>query len=188
VTGAGATGARLFVALELPEAVRTALAGWARAGLDGRFRLTAAGDLHVTLCFLGWRPVDEIEAIAHLAAGVARPVHELALGQPVWLPSRHPRVLAVGLADAGGQLSEMARAVVEELAAHAGHVPEKRPFRPHVSVARVRARGGLAGRARPSLGAVPGAGEGFAASALTLQRSHLSREGARYEPVMRVQL
>jgi 2'-5' RNA ligase len=195
VSGGGLTGdrakgarARLFVALELPEAVRTELAGWAGAGLDERFRLVAPADLHVTLCFLGWRDEDEIEAIAHLAAGVARPVGGLGLSEPVWLPRRRPRVLAVGLQDGDGGLGELAGAVVGELVAHAGHVPEERPFRPHVSVARVRRPRGLTAQARPTLEDVPGAGEVFAASALTLQRSHLSPEGARYEALMRVEL
>lgn len=188
--GARVTGARarLFVALELPEAVRTALAAWARAGLDERFRLIAPGDLHVTLCFLGWRDEEEVESIGSSVAGCARPVRELALGEPVWLPPRRPRVLAVDLEDGDGALASVARAVVAELTAHAGHVPEERPFRAHVSVARVRARGGLPARARPAMGPVPGAGEVFAANALTLQRSHLSRQGARYEAVVREEL
>ena len=122
--------ARLFVALELPDAVRVALAGWARAGLDDRFRLIAPADLHVTLCFLGWRDEDEIEPIAHLVAGCARVVRELALGEPVWLPRRRPRVLAVGLEDRDGALGSVAAGVVGELEAHAGHVPEERAVSP----------------------------------------------------------
>lgn len=180
--------ARLFVALELPETVRVTLAGWARGGLDERFRLIAAADLHVTLCFLGWRGEDEIESIGRLVAPCARSVGDLALGEPVWLPPRRPRVLAVGLGDGDGQVGSLARAVGGQLTAHAGYVPEERPFRPHVSVARVRGREGVTARARPSLDPVPGAGDAFAATALTLQRSRVSREGARYEAVMRVEL
>lgn len=179
--------ARLFVALELPEAVRTRLARWACDALDARFRLIAARDLHVTVCFLGWRAEAEIEPIARLVTGCAQPVGELALGEPLWLPPRRPRVLAVELGDGRGWLRALARSVGSELAAHAGHVPEERPFRPHASVARLRARGGLPARARPAL-EMPGAGEVFAATALTLQRSHLSREGARYEALARVEL
>lgn len=181
--------ARLFVALELPETLRTRLSEWARAGLDERFRLIAARDQHVTVCFLGWRAEAEIDRIARLVIGCARPAGELAVGQPVWFPPRRPRVVAVELGDGEGRLGELARAVGSELAAHAGHVPEERPFRPHVSVARVRARRGLPARSRPRLALeVPGAGEAFAATALTLQRSHLSREGAQYEALARVEL
>ncbi len=65
------SGARLFVALELPAEVRGALAAWARrAGRGpghGRLRLVEPESLHVTLCFLGSRPMAEVDEIA--AAG-----------------------------------------------------------------------------------------------------------------------
>ena len=56
----GGTGprARLFVALELPEPVRAALADWRDAALarvEG-LRPVADESLHATLCFLGGRP------------------------------------------------------------------------------------------------------------------------------------
>ena len=47
---------RLFVALDLPEAVRDGLAAWGRAELvDPALRPTRPESLHVTLVFLGDR-------------------------------------------------------------------------------------------------------------------------------------
>ncbi len=48
---------RLFVALELPTEVRSALRSWAaeHVGAMARLRLVEPESLHVTLCFLGWR-------------------------------------------------------------------------------------------------------------------------------------
>ena len=100
----GAT-ARLFVAVDPPEAVREALAVWARdaaAGLGcvcakGRqpLRLLDPEALHLTLCFLGSRPVAEIEAIGSALSACAAHTGELSVGAPLWLPPRRPRALAV---------------------------------------------------------------------------------------------
>jgi len=71
----GAARARLFVALDLPEDAREALAAWGRKvaspdGAERRLRLVPADALHVTLCFLGWRDEGQAEEIAALALGV----------------------------------------------------------------------------------------------------------------------
>ena len=65
-------------------------------------RLLDPDSLHVTLCFLGNRPVGEIEALDEVLAAAcaeAPPVGELSFGAPLWLPPRHPRALAVELHD-----------------------------------------------------------------------------------------
>ena len=67
---------------------------------------------------------------------------ELALGGALWLAPRRPHVLTVAVEDADGALAALQARVVEALAEAAGRdEPERRPFRPHVTVARVR-RGG----------------------------------------------
>jgi 2'-5' RNA ligase len=62
--------------------------------------------------------------------------------------------------------------------------PERRRFRPHVTVARVRRGARLDQRSLPP---VPAVGA-FAGAALTLYRSRLGAPGARYEPLARVGL
>ena len=131
--------ARLFVALELPDAVRSVLAQW-RPSLEG-LRLVDPDDLHVTLCFLGWRSSMEIDSIlsaCRVLEGAA--AASLTVGEPVWLPARRPRVLAVELADAGGALGAAQASLSSALSAGGWYEPESRPFFAHVTVARV-ARG-----------------------------------------------
>ncbi|HWF72937.1 MAG TPA: 2'-5' RNA ligase family protein, partial [Solirubrobacteraceae bacterium] len=63
--GTGGRG-RFFVALDLDPGVRSALASWREevvSGLPG-VRPVAQDALHVTLCFLGTCPLDEVDAIA----------------------------------------------------------------------------------------------------------------------------
>ena len=139
VTGAGAT-ARLFVALELPSAAREALVQWRSevAGEVSGLRLVRPEDLHATLCFLGSRPVGEIEAISSACGVVAgEPVVDSAFGEGLWLPARRPRVLAVALSDPDGALGRIQSVLSGALAAGGWYAPESRPFLAHVTVARV---------------------------------------------------
>ena len=165
---------RLFVAVALPDEVRSALADWRPR--DDALRPVDPGHLHVTLCFLGWRDDSAVQRIGDAAMACARPLPAVTLGAARWLPPRRPRVLTVELGDAGGELAELQARVSDAMVQAAGYVPEKRSFLPHVTVARVR-RG-----ARPPSGDLrPPPELAFVPAALTLYRSHMRRGGARYE-------
>ncbi len=179
--------ARLFVALELPAVVRTELAEWRServAGVSG-LRLTAAAALHLTLCFLGPQPVGEIDAIAGACASVAahRSPPVLELGEPVWLPRRRPRVLAVALGDGPGELAALQSALAATLAQGSWYEPERRPFRPHVTVARAT------GTARPRPLPLPAPRPiACVGSEVVLMRSRTRPGGAEYERLSAVTL
>jgi 2'-5' RNA ligase len=184
--------ARLFVAIDLPAEVREQLAAWARNALRaaGRrpetghpLRVLDADVLHVTMCFLGNRPVEAIETIGSRMSSVTGEGCELSLGAPLWLPSRRPRVLAVELHDDSGELERLHHdlvATLREVCDLDGdtHGSSRRPhrFRPHVTVARMRA--GAAPRQR-ALEPTPALS--FTPRELVLYRSWLSPEGASYE-------
>jgi 2'-5' RNA ligase len=178
--------ARLFVALELPVESREALVDWRFRELSGvsGLRMVGPEDLHATLCFLGSRPVREIDQIG-AACGVAagEPVAETRFGEPVWLPRRRPRVLAVELEDCGGALARIQAALSSALVAGGWYAPESRAYLAHVTVARVAKDARI--RA-PRLLAPPSAA--VRCSRVTLYRSRLSASGARYEPLRAVEL
>jgi 2'-5' RNA ligase len=75
-------------------------------------------------------------------------------------------------------LGELQASVSEALAAARLYEPEARPFRPHVTVARLRA----GARAPRELDALPEP-LAFTAGPVTLYRSRLGRGGAVYEPL-----
>jgi 2'-5' RNA ligase len=186
-SGARGERARLFVALELPDEAREALVRWrsaAAAGIRG-LRLVAPENLHATLCFLGSRPANEVDAIA-AACGVAarEPVLESAFGAPLWLPRRRPGVLAVELLDRRGALARLQATLSAALATGGWYTPEARPFLPHVTVARV----GRDARVRPVEVGPPDDGFDVRCSRVTLYRSRLGAGGARYEPLKVVEL
>ena len=177
---------RLFVALELPAEVRTALAAWGDGAAPAVMRRTPAENLHVTLAFLGARAAADAEADAEAVAGVvaavARPVGVLEVDGALWLPRGRPGVLTVALR-AGPQLAALHAALVAGLRAAIDWEPERRPLRPHVTVARAR-RGE---RLRATELVAPPA-LAFAPKALVLYRSLTGAGGARYEALARAEV
>jgi len=194
---ARAPHARLFVAVDPPAPVREELAAWARGaggaltrdqgpGHPPPLRLLDVDGMHVTLCFLGSRPVAEIDAIAAALESCATPAGEVCLGAPLWLPPRRPRALAVEVRDRDGQLARLHGALREALGRAIGWEAERRRFRAHVTVARVR--GGRRVRRRngtPGADVLPATPQlSFMAETAVLYRSWLSRAGATYEPLL----
>jgi 2'-5' RNA ligase len=176
---------RLFVALDLPQAVRDVLARWGGrlAAADPALRPVRASSLHVTLCFLGSRPVEEIDTIGAACAGAVRPpAFELATGWLVGFPPKRPRVLAAAIEDRSRGLAQLQSRLSDSLAAMGVYQPERRPFAPHVTLARVKGR---AGSSRPP--GRPGdrllASTSFVASSITLFSSTPAAGGSQYEPL-----
>jgi 2'-5' RNA ligase len=182
------TRARLFVALELPDEVCAALAEWRDAALGDPEGVRAIGpqDLHVTLCFLGLREQQDVGEIARAldVVGGREPL-ELAVGEPVLLPRRRPRVAAVGLEDPDGQLAGAQATLATALEAGGFYEPEDRPFYAHVTLARAGRRGRIP---RTMLVEPAPPRIRFSASRVVLYRSRLRRSGARYEALATVEL
>jgi 2'-5' RNA ligase len=174
--------ARLFVALDLPAEARERLAGWRERVVAGRsdLRPVAPESLHVTLAFIGHRPEAELEPIGEAVLGAVAgcPAARLRATRVVELPPRRPRLFALDLDDEGGRAAAVQAAVSEALAAGGFYEPERRPFWPHVTFARVK-RGQRAG---PVEGEPPG--DWFRAGEVTLYRSRTGRGGARYEALV----
>ncbi|MEA2246180.1 MAG: 2,3-cyclic 3-phosphodiesterase [Solirubrobacteraceae bacterium] len=177
--------ARLFAALDVPAPVRETLAAFGGDAAAGDFALRPVRDdaLHVTLAFLGHRPLDDIEPARAAVRAAAAPVPELELGKALWLSPRRPHVLTVEVLDPTGALARLQESVSAALAEAIGYEPERRRFLAHITVARVR-RGAV-----PRHGDLPEAPSArFAGEAVTLYRSFLGGGPVRYEPLERVTL
>lgn len=177
---------RAFVALDLDalslrRVVRTAdrlrMASGAPAAT-----WTPADKMHVTLKFAG-----KLDAAAVVPIGQA--LRTLAEGKPApaactvkldaFPKMQHANLVVAELVDAAGDLTKLA-ASVDKLTAKHGVPKEDRPFRPHVTLARLKrpydARKWLRGDIAEA------AGECRCAS-LTLYRSDLKPEGSIYVPL-----
>ena len=171
---------RLFVALDLPEAARAALGRFRDAAADpDLWRPLHESSFHVTLAFLGHRVEGDVERVADVLRSLPpwEPL-SLVLADGLLLPPRRARVLAVALADPDGALAPLQAAVSAGLADGGLYRPEARPFRAHVTVARLRS----GARAPRALEASPEP-LSFTAGPVTLYRSRLARGGAMYEPL-----
>lgn len=179
---------RLFFAVELPRALRDDL-----EHLQSLLRPTPADvrwvdpdGAHFTLAFLGTVDANEIRAIDDAVAPVAARSTPLCLrlrGLGTFPPQRRPRVVWIGV---GGRDRERLATLHVELAEAletVGFEPERRRYRPHVTLGRVRgARGGDALAALVRQHRATDLGE-LHATRFVLMQSHLARDGARYQVV-----
>jgi len=184
--------ARLFVALELPEKLREGIVSWGNSELrDPALRLVAPESLHVTLVFLGYLPEREIERLGEIVRGLGAMAPTLRLEDPVAKPSlRRARLFALpAIAPVAAPLQ---RELEQKLVAEQLYKPEKRPFWPHVTIARVRSAG--RGSRRPAVVERPPGGlpkrllEAALCVRVTLYRSVLQPQGSRYTPLAQVEL
>jgi 2'-5' RNA ligase len=176
----------MFVALDLPSDARSAIAAWRDQVVEGRrdLRPVRAEALHVTLVFLGWQDEKAADAIASATfeASSGMPPARLTAGGVRPLPPRDPRLFALDLKDDEGRAGAVQSAISDALEAGRWYRPEKRPFWPHLTLARVK-RGE---RRVPALADAPAPpADRFTAGQLTLYRSTLRPQGAIYDPLAR---
>jgi RNA 2',3'-cyclic 3'-phosphodiesterase len=178
--------ARMFLALDLPDDARDRLVEWRDALLDGRrdLRPVRPEALHVTLVFLGWQDESAADRIADAAFGAlpaAVSPRLVATGVRA-VPPRGTRLFALDLDDEDGRATGLQAAVSDALEAGRWYKPEKRPFWPHITLARVK-RGEHRVAPPPEEPAPPA--DAFDAGVVTLYRSTLRPQGAIYEPLRR---
>jgi 2'-5' RNA ligase len=183
---------RMFVALDLPEIVREGISAWSEVELaDPALRRVPPASLHVTLAFLGNRSLSDVGPIAEVIEWAAEHPLPMELGDPVGRPAHSkPRLIALPVLE--GSVEKLEDVLGRTLAFEGFYRPERRPFWPHVTVARVRAE--RRGSRRPMRvehppGSLPAElRKPHFSGRLTLYRSELQPSGARYVPLAQVQL
>ena len=187
---------RAFVAIELTDAVRHALAAVGeelrRARIDG-LRLVRPEGIHLTLKFLGDVEHDQISAIESGIALAARghPRFSLVLGQPGAFPNTpRARVLWV---DMRGDVEPL-RALqgrIEDTLEPLGFAKERRDFSPHLTVARLKDTASRTERSRAVealMSATLDTPEAIGVTTVSLMRSRLHPDGATYERIASIPL
>jgi 2'-5' RNA ligase len=179
--GEGSEQQRLFVAVPLPGELRAVVRRAQEAlPLVHGLRLLPMEQWHVTLAFIG-----EVDAgKAAIARGVLEGLPadmggEGFLESFLMLPSpSRARVVTLELADRQGVFGSLFEAVMGGLETGGVMQREKRPFRPHLTIARLR----TAGAVRPRYESERAR---FAVESVCLFESELRREGAVYTVVSR---
>lgn len=181
---------RLFIACELPDDVRVAI-GQVIETLRGRsgnaVRWIRPEGVHVTLKFLGEVPVKKLPSIklAIQEAVVGHSPFELEFSNIGTFGGREGlRIMWVGVAGDVLRLEALVRSVNAALAV-VGFEPERRPFRPHLTLGRVRDE--IPTRQRAEIEVAVGKMEvppnTWRTTQVTLMRSRLTANGAVYEPL-----
>jgi RNA 2',3'-cyclic 3'-phosphodiesterase len=185
---------RLFVAVDLPEAIKAALSEEQRvlrtaAALTLRrnvdIKWTRPEGVHLTLKFLGEIPVEQVTQVTQALAelGSFEPFALQVKGFGFFPDARRPRVLWVGVEapPALGQLAQRVETAMNRL----GLAAEDRTFSPHLTLARFkvpRPQPELLAQLEPRRGVVLGR---FEVSEFFLFESRLSSCGAQYQKVAR---
>jgi 2'-5' RNA ligase len=173
---------RLFIAVPLPPAAeREASRALERLRAVGwPVRWVRDGGLHITLKFFGEVTPDRADAIAEMLEFAAINMAPLGMALagggalPAW---ERPRVLHLEVR-AGPDL-ELLQDRLERGGERLGFPPEGRPFRPHITLGRVREGHRLPEGWREELERI-GGGEPFLADRVVLFESELSGGGPVY--------
>lgn len=187
---------RCFVAIELPAAIKHSLAK-ASDSLRGRLNAPVKwveGDaLHLTLKFLGNVPaskLDEVSGAMQRACIGSAPLSLRIASLGAFPSARSPRVVWIGL-EGDTEALQLLAGRVDEAMAVLGFPRETRPFAPHLTLGRVREEATSSQRdtiaAALQTAAAPEC-VAFDVAAVSLMRSHLSPQGARYTCLGRIAL
>jgi len=187
---------RLFVAVPMPPEPLAScrdLVEHVRSGPLGRVpRWVRVDNLHLTVRFLGDTPPDLVPdvalAVQDAFAGMAAFDVELA-GAGMFPGPRKPRALWLGIEQGAGELGALADALDAPLDP-LGWPPDDRPYRPHLTVARLDSSSPAQGVevAESLVAAATGWRTGFRADRVVLYRSHLAGGPPRYESLVEVPL
>jgi 2'-5' RNA ligase len=137
---------RLFIGVWLSETMRDEVVRYINLAMKESqgFKWSNPEQLHFTLKFLG---EVETEKVADLikaleTAAIGKKPFQLRLGETGCFPARGiPRVLWIGLASAQKEL-EMLAGAIDAVCNNLGFPAEKKVFKPHLTIARVKNRPG----------------------------------------------
>ena len=170
------------------DAVRTAIAKVPVERPPWRWVDRAA--FHITLKFLGEQPEDVVDALAEHAgrACAGHAPFTLRLGGLGGFPKlARPRVLFYHVEEGAAELRALAVDLEQSLEDGLGIEKERRPFRGHATVARIKKS--LPRAVTDKLAAAPAVENAVQrVTSIHLMRSELRREGARYHVVKEIAL
>jgi 2'-5' RNA ligase len=192
----GQGGIRSFIAIELPEEVKGELSQLSRELGKAKYPFVKWVDtenIHLTLKFLGNIPPGQVAKITEAVKEAVRgkSPFQLEISKLGAFPGvNQPRVIWIGVGGETDRLLELQRDIDSRLVP-LGFVPEKQPFVPHLTIARVRENASTDDRkALGRLLASTGfdSQERIAVDSIKLMRSQLTPEGPVYSLLSAVAL
>jgi RNA 2',3'-cyclic 3'-phosphodiesterase len=182
---------RTFIAIDLEPGLKTALQELIRklkaTGADVRW--TRGEGLHLTLKFLGDVDAEELDKVKRVMGHVAGRHRSFPLefsGTGAFPNERSPRVLWVGFAAEPGLL-ELQKGLELGLETE-GFAREDRPFKPHLTLGRVKGPGRISDAVQALARETPERWGGMTVRKISLFESRLRPTGAEYLVVAEAEL
>jgi 2'-5' RNA ligase len=181
---------RLFIAFELPDEVRAAIAEYVHPlrNLPGRVSWVKPDNIHLTLKFLGDTPEKKIDGISGVLREAARDVQPILAkisGSGVFPNERRPRVLWIGIEESTGALQKLATTIDHRMHDF-GFKKEDRSFSPHLTIGRVRE--GNVDKIVSAMRERPFTAHEVEWNEITLMQSELLPGGSVYTPLCKIKL
>ncbi|SPF40319.1 2'-5' RNA ligase [Syntrophobacter sp. SbD1] len=183
---------RSFIAIDLSDAARRQIEELTQAlrKSDAQVGWVRIDGIHLTLKFLGNvvpELIEEIKPVLARLASQTGPIHIEPAGCGAFPTIKAPRVIWVGLRGQIRPLAELAQRVEAEMAP-LGFKPEDRPFKPHLTLGRVRGRARLQPLQQILLAHQDFTAQPFDAVEVVLYKSELRPDGARYTSLFKAPL
>ena len=190
---------RVFIALDIDDGIRERIQRFVEgvSGFASEARWVRPESMHVTLKFIGEKPVESVEEIKRALSAVRSESFEIGFRGCGFFPTaKSARVFWVGI-ESGQQLASLAASIDQAVFA-LGIAKEEHAYSPHLTLARGGGRSGTPGRQKADhpnrsfqkvqekLAAVPPPEFGtMTAREFFLYQSQLMRGGARYTKIER---
>ncbi|EHQ34224.1 2'-5' RNA ligase [Methanoplanus limicola DSM 2279] len=180
---------RVFVAIELPQEIKEqfhAVHGRLKES-DAKLTFVNPDIAHITLKFIGEVNEEKLSEIITALKKLTCESFEMATGKPELNSRKNPRIIWISCTDKGE--SEKLFSAVEELLSQAGIPKEKRDFKAHATLARIK-------KYSPGLkeiiyqnsdGCFCFSPDKFKVSAIYLKKSTLTPQGPVYEDILEVE-
>lgn len=166
---------RLFVGIDPPEEIKTLLLS-AMGGISGA-RWQREDQLHLTLRFIGEVDRHTAADVAAALSGVHHPEVTMALcGTDVFGKQGRPETLWAGVTPE--EPVKVLHNKVDQCLARVGLAPEKRQYKPHITIARLGNRTGALDNFLAGAGGLTS--QPFTVREFCLYESRLTQEGANY--------
>jgi len=180
---------RSFIAIDLSDPFRRQIEAFIQElrKSDAQVRWVRTEGIHLTLKFLGNVAPELIEEIKPALARIASQTAPIRIEPEACgaFPTiKSPRVIWVGIRGQIGPLAELVRRV-ETAMVPLGFEQEGRPFKPHLTVGRVKGRLRLQALQQILLEHRDFSAEAFDAAEVVLYKSDLRPDGARYTPLFK---
>lgn len=170
--------ARLFVAVDVPEEQREMLEDVMKRLSALGARPAGRGNMHITLLFLGEVPDSRIPEITAVVGGVKAKRFDCEIAGLDSIPKGRPSVIYARIAKGAPELAAINSELREGIAA-LGMATERRPYMPHLTLARTRQKSDFEG-IRRLVADSAGPAFAFACADIRLKSSVLSSGGAAH--------